>query len=50
MVRKRQSTLGTSFTCMTLGFDHPSSGEYLEFETPLPADYEQLLNDLRNRH
>ncbi len=34
----------------TLGFDHPSSGEYLEFETPLPADYEQLLNDLRNRH
>lgn len=34
----------------TLGFDHPSSGEYLEFEAPLPADYEQLLNDLRNRH
>ncbi|HBT72610.1 MAG TPA: RluA family pseudouridine synthase, partial [Lysinibacillus sp.] len=25
----------------TLGFDHPSSGEYLEFETPLPVDYEQ---------
>ncbi|WDV07713.1 RluA family pseudouridine synthase [Lysinibacillus irui] len=34
----------------TLGFDHPSSGEYLEFEVPLPADYEQLLKDLRNRH
>ncbi len=34
----------------TLGFDHPSTGEYLEFEAPLPADYEQLLNDLRNRH
>ncbi len=33
----------------TLGFDHPSTGEYLEFEAPLPADYEQLLNDLRNR-
>jgi len=33
-----------------LGFDHPTSGEYLEFETPLPADYEQLLNELRNRH
>ncbi|MGG2084892.1 RluA family pseudouridine synthase [Lysinibacillus pakistanensis] len=33
-----------------LGFDHPMSGEYLEFEAPLPADYEQLLNDLRNRH
>ncbi|MEK8196840.1 RluA family pseudouridine synthase [Lysinibacillus sp. FSL M8-0134] len=34
----------------TLGFDHPSSGEYLEFEVPLPTDYEQLLKDLRNRH
>lgn len=34
----------------TLGFDHPSTGEYLEFEAPLPADYEQLLKDLRNRH
>lgn len=34
----------------TLGFEHPSTGEYLEFEAPLPADYEQLLKDLRNRH
>ncbi|MED4888081.1 RluA family pseudouridine synthase [Lysinibacillus sp. FSL R7-0073] len=34
----------------TLGFNHPTSGEYLEFETPLPADYEQLLNELRNKH
>jgi len=33
-----------------LGFNHPTSGEYLEFEAPLPADYKQLLNDLRNRH
>lgn len=33
-----------------LGFDHPISGEYMEFEAPLPADYEQLLKDLRNRH
>ena len=34
----------------TLGFNHPTSGEYLEFETPLHADYEQLLNELRNKH
>lgn len=33
-----------------LGFEHPRSGKYLEFEAPLPVDYEQLLNDLRNRH
>jgi 23S rRNA pseudouridine1911/1915/1917 synthase len=33
-----------------LGFDHPTSGEYLQFEAPIPVDYEQLLNDLRNSH
>ncbi len=30
-----------------LGFIHPVSGEYLEFSAPLPADFEQLLSDLR---
>jgi 23S rRNA pseudouridine1911/1915/1917 synthase len=30
-----------------LGFDHPVTGEYLEFESPLPADFTQLLSDLR---
>lgn len=30
-----------------LGFIHPVSGEYLEFFAPLPADFEQLLSDLR---
>ncbi|MEB2298203.1 RluA family pseudouridine synthase [Lysinibacillus xylanilyticus] len=33
-----------------LGFDHPTTGEYLQFEAQIPADYEQLLLDLRNRH
>ncbi|RSD28091.1 RluA family pseudouridine synthase [Mesobacillus subterraneus] len=30
-----------------LGFDHPRTGEYLEFEAPLPEYFLQLLNDLR---
>ena len=30
-----------------LGFIHPVSGEYLEFSSPLPEDFEQLLSDLR---
>ena len=30
-----------------LGFTHPRSGEYLEFEAPLPADFEHLLGQLR---
>lgn len=33
-----------------LGFNHPVSGEYLEFEAPLPADYAQLVDELRNNH
>lgn len=31
-----------------LGFVHPTSKEYLEFEVPLPDDYVELLENLRN--
>lgn len=30
-----------------LGFVHPSSGEYMEFESPLPEDFERVLEKLR---
>ncbi|WP_102262131.1 RluA family pseudouridine synthase [Mesobacillus jeotgali] len=30
-----------------LGFDHPRTGEYLEFEAPLPEYFVELLTDLR---
>ncbi len=30
-----------------LGFEHPVTGEYLEFSVPLPEDFEQLLQSLR---
>lgn len=30
-----------------LGFDHPRTGEYLEFESPLPEYFVELLNDFR---
>jgi 23S rRNA pseudouridine1911/1915/1917 synthase len=33
-----------------LGFIHPRTAEYLEFEAPLPDDYQGLLNQLRNNH
>jgi len=32
-----------------LGFTHPRSGEYLEFEAPLPPEFERLLTMLRNK-
>ncbi|TKI79939.1 RluA family pseudouridine synthase [Bacillus mycoides] len=30
-----------------LGFDHPRSGEYIEFEAPIPEVFEEALNILR---
>jgi 23S rRNA pseudouridine1911/1915/1917 synthase len=30
-----------------LGFDHPSTGKRLTLESPIPADFEQLLRALR---
>lgn len=32
-----------------LGFNHPRTGEYLEFSSPLPEDFEQLLATLRDK-
>ncbi|WP_409368280.1 RluA family pseudouridine synthase [Lysinibacillus sp. 38-6] len=32
-----------------LGFIHPTTAEYMEFEAPLPVDYVQLLEELRNK-
>ncbi|MBL1224400.1 RluA family pseudouridine synthase [Enterococcus sp. BWR-S5] len=34
----------------TLGFIHPSTGEYMEFESPLPEIFEKTLDQLRNNH
>ena len=31
-----------------LGFTHPVTGEYLEFSSPLPEDFQQLLASLRD--
>ncbi|MFB3164123.1 RluA family pseudouridine synthase [Neobacillus sp. 179-J 1A1 HS] len=31
-----------------LGFNHPRTNEYLEFEAPLPKEFEELLEQLRN--
>jgi 23S rRNA pseudouridine1911/1915/1917 synthase len=33
----------------SLVFDHPSTGERLRFESPLPPDLERLLGTLRQR-
>jgi 23S rRNA pseudouridine1911/1915/1917 synthase len=32
-----------------LGFIHPRSGEYMEFESPLPEEFQKVLIKLRNQ-
>lgn len=38
---------GQTLHAMVLGFRHPSTGQYMEFEAPLPAYFEHLLEVLR---
>ncbi|GIP25197.1 putative RNA pseudouridine synthase YlyB [Paenibacillus sp. J23TS9] len=40
---------GQALHAKTLGFVHPSSGEYMEFTAPVPPDIEELLVNLRSR-
>ena len=40
---------GQTLHAMTLGFIHPETGTYMEFEAPLPEYFESLLEKLRRR-
>lgn len=40
-------TNGQVLHAKTLGFLHPSSGEYIEFDSPLPENFCEILNKLR---
>lgn len=40
---------GQVLHAMTIGFVHPRSGTYMEFEAPLPEYFENILNILRNK-
>lgn len=46
---KKQALGATSqlLHAKTLGFLHPSTGEYMEFDSPLPVDFETVLKKLR---
>lgn len=39
---------GQALHAGVLGFKHPRTDEYLEFEAPLPAEFEAILEQLRN--
>lgn len=40
---------GQTLHAMTLGFDHPTTGEYVECNAPLPEYFENLLQKLRGK-
>lgn len=45
--RKTLDINGQALHAAVLGFNHPRTEEYLEFEAPLPKEYEELLEKLR---
>ncbi|MNG39576.1 Ribosomal large subunit pseudouridine synthase D [compost metagenome] len=40
---------GQALHAALLGFKHPRSGEFMEFEVPIPEDMEHVINSLRLR-
>lgn len=40
---------GQALHAAVLGFKHPRTGQFLEFEAPIPADMEHVINSLRLR-
>lgn len=49
---RKKSPFATQGQCLharTLGFIHPSTGQYIETEAPMPAYFEKILQTLRNR-
>lgn len=46
--RKTLAIEGQALHAGLLGFIHPRTKEYIEFEAPLPSEFEQLLTYLRN--
>lgn len=40
---------GQTLHARVLGFIHPRTGNYMEFEAPMPEYFEKVLSDLRNK-
>lgn len=50
-LRRRVHKLGRqALHARLLGFIHPVSGEYMEFESPLPPDFAEILDYLENKY
>lgn len=48
-IKKQKFNLkGQALHAAILGFNHPKTGEYMEFKAPLPSYFGNLLNKIRN--
>lgn len=45
--KKTMKINGQALHAGVLGFKHPSTGEYLEFKAPLPAEFEEVISELK---
>jgi 23S rRNA pseudouridine1911/1915/1917 synthase len=48
--RKTLSLNGQALHAGVLGFNHPRTHEYMEFEAELPMEFKELLTQLKNKH
>jgi 23S rRNA pseudouridine1911/1915/1917 synthase len=48
--RKTLSLNGQALHAGVLGFKHPRTNEYMEFEAGLPMEFKELLTQLKNKH
>jgi len=48
--KQKFQTEGQLLHARVLGFIHPASGEYMEFEAPLPDHFQKILEILRHRN
>ncbi|MEM5015367.1 RluA family pseudouridine synthase [Metabacillus indicus] len=48
--KKTPNIGGQALHAGVLGFKHPRTGEYLEFNAPLPAEFQQVIEDLKKSH
>lgn len=46
--KDRDNDKGQMLHAKTIGFTHPKTGELMEFESDIPAEFEAFLNKLRN--
>jgi 23S rRNA pseudouridine1911/1915/1917 synthase len=46
-VKKQTTEFGQYLHAKTLGFVHPVTNEYMEFDSELPDEFKQMLEELR---